>query len=520
MKKFTKAVLTFSILGLLTSPNYTEAAGVLENIPKQIASEAIGLPTNGAVITETSLQKTEHQTQYYRVKGFIKPIDANAPDIEFQVNLPMDWNHKMVQFGGGGMNGSLVTADGHATGEAVNELTPLEQGYATFGSDSGHKGDIWDASFGMNKEALHNYAHEQLKKTKDTADDLVEAFYGQKAEKVYIIGGSNGGRETLQAIQHYPEDYDGAVAFYPVLNWIPKALSDNRNANFMQEKGAAGWFTQEEFNRVHDAYLKRADGLDGLEDGLVQNFVAGQNVKEQVMEDLSSVLRPEQMDVLKMYMTPMHINTAIADNYVDTPGYALGQEFRDPPFNQFGTVPLKRDGHNAQFSSGALRYHVMQDANLDLASFKPEEHAKEILEASEWLDATNTDISAFQKRGGKLILLHGTSDQMVSVNSTIGYYEALQQRYGQQELQKFVRFYLVPGYGHGEGSYFTMGRNLIGDIDGWITKGQAPDALVVTDQNVATAGRIEVLQQYPGYSRYAGGDKNDPASYVYAEEGK
>jgi feruloyl esterase len=472
------------------------------------------------VITEVSLQKTESQTQYYRVRGFIKPFDTQASNIEFQVNLPVDWNHKMVQFGGGGMNGSLVTADGHATGEANNEPTLLEQGYVTFGSDSGHKGEIWDASFGMNKEALHNYAREQLKKTKDTASKLVESFYGQKADKVYIIGGSNGGRETLQAIQNYPEDYDGAVAFYPVLNWIPKALSDNRNANFMQEKGAAGWFSQEEFDRVHAAYMKLADGLDGLEDGLVQNFVGGQNVEEQLVKELTTVLRPEQMEVLKMYMTPMHINTAIADNYVDTPGYAVGQDFRDPPFNQFGSEPLKRDGHNALFSSGALRYHVMQNPDLDLVSFKPEDHAKEILDASEWLDATKTDISAFQKRGGKLILLHGTSDQMVSVKSTIGYYEALKQHYGQEELKTFVRFYLVPGYGHGEGSFFTMGRCLIGDIDAWVTKGQAPDALVVTDQNTATAGRIQVLQQYPGYSRYVGGDKNDPASYVYAEEGK
>jgi feruloyl esterase len=525
MKKITKAGLTVVILGLVVFSAVklskysadTKVTGV-QNIPAQITADAIGLPTNGVVIASTDLLTTEQQTQYYRIKGFIKAVDPQASDIEFQVNLPLNWNHKMVQFGGGGMNGSLVTADDHAIGEAVNEPTLLAQGYVTYGSDSGHKGDIWDASFGMNKEALHNYAHEQLKKTKDTAATLVKAFYGEQADKVYMIGGSNGGRETLQAIQHYPEDYDGVVVFYPVLNWIPKAISDNRNANFMQEKGAAGYFTQEEFNLVHDAYMKRADGLDGLEDGLVQNFAGGQRVAEQVMEDLSAVLRPEQMEVLKLYMTPMHINTAIADNYVDTPGYAIGQEFRDPPFNQFGTAPLKRDGHNAQFSSGALRYHVMQDPTLDLATFKPEDHAKEILEASEWLDATKTDLSAFRNRGGKLILLHGTSDQMVSVYSTIGYYKALQQRYGQEELQKFVRFYLVPGYGHGEGSFFTMGRSLIGDIDSWVTKNQAPEALVVTDQNKATAGRIQVLQPYPGYSRYVGGDKNDPASYVYAIE--
>jgi feruloyl esterase len=519
MKKITKIAFALSLAGLLSAPLYAGAAGV-DSIPKSIAAAKIGLPTNGAVISDVSLQKTKNGKEYYRVKGFIKPVDPKAQDIEFQVNLPLDWNGKMVQFGGGGMNGTVVTADEYAIGEALNEPTQLERGYATFGSDSGHKGEIWDSTFGLNKEQLRNYAREQLKKTRDTAATLVKALYGKKADKVYMIGGSNGGRETLQVIQNYPNDYDGAVAYYPVLNWIPKAISDNRNANFMMEKGAAGYFTQEEFNRLHDAFMKHADKLDGLEDGLVQNFAGSQKIWGDVMKDMKGVLRPEQIEVLNMYFAPMHINTPIADNYVDTPGYAYGQDFRDPPFNQFGTEPLKRDGHNMLFSAGALRNHVTQNPKLDVANFKPEEHAGDLLEASKLLDATKTDLSAFRKRGGKLILLHGTSDQMVSVKSTIGYYKALQKRYGKKDAKKFVRLYLVPGYGHGEGSFFTMGRNLVGDLDAWVTKGKAPGALVVTDQNKATAGRIQVLQPYPGYSRYVGGDKQNPASYVYAEDGK
>jgi Tannase and feruloyl esterase len=39
----------------------------------------------------------------------IKPVDANAPLIKVQVNLPTQWNGKTLQFGGGGYNGTLQT---------------------------------------------------------------------------------------------------------------------------------------------------------------------------------------------------------------------------------------------------------------------------------------------------------------------------------------------------------------------------------------------------------------------------
>ena len=48
--------------------------------------------------------------QFCRVLGAIEPIDANAPLIQFQINLPMVWNGRSLQYGGGGFNGTLIDA--------------------------------------------------------------------------------------------------------------------------------------------------------------------------------------------------------------------------------------------------------------------------------------------------------------------------------------------------------------------------------------------------------------------------
>ena len=130
------------------------------DLPQRLEAGAIGLPTAGCELTSVTEKWTQKGIHYTEVLASIHPIDASAPDIHIEVNLPDNWNGRMVQFGGGGFNGTLVTADGAAAGADAAELTLLEQGYAAYGGDSGHTGDIWDASFAANKEALHNFAHE------------------------------------------------------------------------------------------------------------------------------------------------------------------------------------------------------------------------------------------------------------------------------------------------------------------------------------------------------------------------
>jgi len=49
---------------------------------------------------------------FCKVLGHIEPVDRNAPPIRFQVNLPVEWNGRSLQYGGGGFNGVLITGLG------------------------------------------------------------------------------------------------------------------------------------------------------------------------------------------------------------------------------------------------------------------------------------------------------------------------------------------------------------------------------------------------------------------------
>ena len=66
--------------------------------------------------------------------GDINPVDATAPKIKFQVNLPTTWNNGAVMFGGGGYNGTIATGTGNVPAGPTDQPTPLGRGYATFGS--------------------------------------------------------------------------------------------------------------------------------------------------------------------------------------------------------------------------------------------------------------------------------------------------------------------------------------------------------------------------------------------------
>jgi hypothetical protein len=183
----------------------------------------LGLPTDGASVVSaqlvTGLDAGGLRFEYCRVLGAISPppiaAKTGTPPINFQLNLPTNWNGKAVHMGGGGYNGTIVS--GTAPVLHILGVPPLQQGYATFGSDSGHVGLFTNAEFATNEGALRNFAYEHIKKTHDAAIALIEAKYGRAPSKSYFAGASTGGREGLTAIQRYPNDYDGVVINAPAI---------------------------------------------------------------------------------------------------------------------------------------------------------------------------------------------------------------------------------------------------------------------------------------------------------------
>lgn len=68
---------------------------------------------------------------FCRVLGHIDPTDPKAPPIRFQLNLPLTWNGRSVQYGGGGFNGVVISGVGLPPAAPFEAPSPLARGFAT-----------------------------------------------------------------------------------------------------------------------------------------------------------------------------------------------------------------------------------------------------------------------------------------------------------------------------------------------------------------------------------------------------
>ncbi len=87
----------------------------------------------------------------------------------------------------------------------------------------------------------------------------------------------------------------------------------------------------------------------------------------------------------------------------------------------------------------------------------------------------------------------------------------LQAKVAAPALDGGVRFYLIPGYGHGRG-VFNAGFDALGVLDQWLD-GSAPTKLTVDDNDHP---RTRPLCAFPSYPRFVAGDANLAASFTCA----
>lgn len=473
----------------------------LETLCFHIDADEITLPTRGADVIglERENEKGSQHIQYYRLTGKIHPVDPAAEPICFQLNLPLQWNEKVLQYCGSAFDGKIAEATAPSSGEIVTDKTPIEQGYVTFGCDGGHTGDPlngWDSRFALNQESLLNFGYQSGKKTYDAVLAIIRRAYGAKPQRIYIQGGSNGGREVLKAIQLYPEDYDGAICFFPVLNWIGKALLDNRNANRLVNNPDM-WMDTATFDSFYATLISTGDGLDGVRDGIIANPDAALDRKEQVLAAVSDRLTHAQMACLRLFATELNLPYPLANGVRTVPGYGMftGANIQAGFGGQFGSKG-QRDGEMARFADAVIRYQIMQDESFDPADFDYAANQRQVQRASGILDATDPALDRFFGHGGKLLLLHGTADQLVSMYSTIAYYESLREHFPEAVLEDSLRFYLVPGYGHGRSEAFTVGGHFLGALEQWVEGQAAPETIIVTDQTPGHEPRTRQLRRY------------------------
>ncbi|WP_262460079.1 tannase/feruloyl esterase family alpha/beta hydrolase [Alloalcanivorax balearicus] len=522
-----------------------------------IPADAMELSTSGGEVTaaevvEASGAGAAAVPEHCLVSGRIAPVDPQAPDIQFKVALPTEWNSKVLMFGGGGFNGSIPAITGDISQGAPDQPTPLGRGYATFASDSGHQANEYgsqDGRWGLNDEAVRNFSGEALKKTRDAAIFVIEKRYASEPTQSYFAGGSTGGREALTNIQRWPDDWDGAIAWYPAWNNVAALLAGQYLSRALAEPGA--YPDSGERQTLLDASLEACDALDGVEDGLISDqrqcnetfdpataMVGGNDLRcPGGADDGDHCLSDAQIEALNAMNDGVDFNFPLASGETGYPGSNvwgadLGITTIDTPvqptvvFLALGTAqPVQPDmPRNAPYLSVLVdqwvKYSVAGDADFNSFELDPinpeQQYAERISELSGMLNS-GTDISAFADRGGKLLLAHGLSDVLVSSRATEIYYQRLLEQMGQEKVDSFVRYYEIPGFGHGASSHFHATWDSLTALENWVEQDVEPENQVTMDL-IGAPGRTRPLCDYPAWPRYVdGGDPMSASSFECVE---
>jgi len=407
----------------------------------------------------------------------------------------------------------------------------------------------------LNDEAMANLGYAQMKKTHDAAMVIVERVYGSRPRYNYYIGSSQGGREALTVAQRYPADYDGISAQVPIVGFSSLMLAPELIR--IQEKPAANWVTPAKVNAIRGEFMRQCDALDGLADGIINNYMAcraifdvGQGKKgrhpwaakrcpnnvDPNPADTSDAacLTDGQISTLEFTYAPYAFATPLANG---RKAFGMWVPNTDPSGS--GLIANTRyRGQEGAADNAAMHSHL---GALGVTGFlmknltaNPLDYTEggalnaRRLEISRVLDSTNPDLSAFRKRGGKMIVTIGTNDTLASPGEQLAYYQAVIDKMGRKSVSDFARLFVMPQTGHGLSgtSYTTDGTGktipatpipnrfdqpqLLFD---WVEKNVAPASSVVV-----TAGERSLpLCSYPTYPKYVSGAAGSATSYQCAQ---
>jgi len=517
----------------------------------KIPASSIGEPSSGASVKSASVSDaSDTNGSYCKVLGEIAPVDPTAPVINFEVNLPVNWNSKAIQMGGSGFNGTLVTGLDNYVNAPAASATPLKMGFVTLGSDSGHqsvRNKPFDATFALNDEALLNFGQLSIKKTRDVAVALIQSHYGKKASRFYFIGGSQGGSEAFLAAQRYPADYDGVIAGYPVYNKMLLMAGASSISKAMYQNGGIGWVSPQKADMLVKAVYAACDALDGLADGIIADVHGCQvATKKFKAKDASNPLRcpggsdtagtclsDPQIDALNQMDSPASLGFTLYDDVSEFPKWTPfeGATFRDFPSpsplpfmlglanKPVGVFTAGMGPVSDEFEYGPglamTRYFITKDITTDpINGYRFTDWKDRILQLEPIINARDARLTGFQARGGKMILYHGRVDELVSPYNSIQYYERVVKANGQAATDKFLRFFMVPGMGHLAGP-FPAQIDTLAALEKWIEQGIAPEEMIAGDGSAgATAGRTRPVCAYGKWPKYVGGDARLATSFA------
>ncbi|MFD5257327.1 tannase/feruloyl esterase family alpha/beta hydrolase [Streptomyces bobili] len=477
-----------------------------------LAATVPGVPFQITSATEvTAAANTLGNWAYCDVRGVI------APQIHFQIRLPQStWQASYLQLGCGGLCGNVNTDRVSASSGCV----PLTDGaFAVASSDEGHYQG--NGLFSTDPTLRADFGYKSDHSLALAAKALIKKYYGQAPDHSYFDGCSQGGHQALTEAQRYPTDFDGIIAGAPANNFTAlNTFSHAWTAQSVFLNGGPATITTADLAPIHAAVLK---GCDAPADGIIVDPLACD------WDPASIQCKTGQTSTADAYCLSADQVTTLRRIYAgptDEHGKLLypGYQLRGSELNWANViVPTTATGTSGDmnFVRETIRYQIF-DSPQPTLTYKDIKFTKayynKVMGLGEGMyDATDPDLKAFKKAGGKLILWHGLGDQHIPAVGTLAYYKAVQKVMGgEKATNDFARLFLLPGVAHCGGGQGPNTLDALTAIVDWVTKGEAPDSLLT--KSVDSSGTVTSAR--PAYpfpyvaKNTTGGSADDPSSYT------
>jgi Tannase and feruloyl esterase len=464
--------------------------------------------------------------------------------INIWVGLPMNgaWNGRWQSVGGGVYAGSL-----DVPGEA------LRAGYAAATTDTGHKGGrpgvpvpFLDGSFGMIKPgepntALQNdFAWRSEHLMAVIGKQLVQGFYGKPAQYSYWNGCSTGGRQGLRMAQDFPGDYDGILVGAPAIHWdrFQAAMLWYPMVQRLENGGPLGGGNPQvlaaKYRLATEQAVKACDARDGVTDGVLTDprdcdYLASTDA--QLTQATCTAEDPKCLTPKEAAVVDKSWNGPVACKDGGSSCKAPAVASRKPNervsmrlwYGQQRGTDLAALGGAAPFpvATEQPKYWVYLDPDWDWHKLDYGNFAKFFRDTVDrvgpMMASDDPDLRDFARRGSKLVLWHGWSDQLINAQGTVDYYDRVVRKSGGlTKTQQFARLFMAPGVSHCAGGAGPQPQRAFDAVVNWVEKGVAPEVMLASKLSAGTT-QTRPLCPYPAVARWNGsGSTNDAASFSCA----
>jgi len=510
---------------------------------------------------------------------------STSPGIGIEIWLPAreNWNQRIHVAGGGGWAGgnqtnvTLLAGAGGAGGTTpAPSFIATVEGAVSANTDTGHSGP-GGGSFAMNPDGSINtvlwndFAQRGIHEMAVKAKEITKVYYGKTQKYAYWDGFSTGGRQGHKLAQLHPDDFDGILAGAPAFNWT-RFITNELYPQLVYQRDLAGVpLTAAQLNLLGNAAINACDVVGGQHLGYIEDPSECRydpTRDASVLCTASGGTNPTANCVNAMQAQAMNKlwYGQTRDGSVPSPAVDNSWEHTlDSNHLWYGlTRGSSFGGLGGSTPAGvptpftiATDMVALEDQNPTLAT--PSFQNPTGNGANGWLSLTygqlgsafdnglllqrpfahiNTDdpdLRRFRASGGKMLMYHGLADVLIMPQGSIRYYNRVVREMGSlHAVQRFYRFYLIPGMTHGLGNGTTNpnanpplpgsaaadGTQQLYDVlTQWVENGVAPTRIDISSP-VSTAfpvAKSRPICLYPMKSKFIGGDINVASSYICAD---